>query len=152
MTYGWAILVVLISISSLAYFGVLNPGKLLPTSCTFVPGISCDDSYITSTSFYIVVTNGFGLDLVFSTFNLTAPSGNSYYGAEDITLIDGASAIYDLNITNEQGHPIQRRGLTKYNGLYFMGLQWMHSSKSAQFVGVAEDANYIVKEILSKDI
>ena len=33
-----------------------------------------------------------------------------------------------------------------------MGLQWMHSSKSAQFVGVAEDANYIVKEILSKDI
>ena len=58
----------------------------------------------------------------------------------------------NLDITNELGHPIQRRGITKYNGLYFMGLQWMHSSKSAQFVGVAEDANYIVKEILSKDI
>ena len=58
----------------------------------------------------------------------------------------------NLDITNELGHPIQRRGLTKYNGLYFMGLQWMHSSKSAQFVGVAEDADYIVKEILSKDI
>ena len=57
-----------------------------------------------------------------------------------------------LNITNKQGHPIQRRGLTKYNGLYFMGLQWMHSSKSAQFVGVAEDADYIVKDILSRKL
>ena len=58
----------------------------------------------------------------------------------------------NLDITNELGHPIQKRGVTKYNGLYFMGLQWMHSSKSAQFVGVAEDAEFIVNDILSKNI
>lgn len=33
-----------------------------------------------------------------------------------------------------------------------MGLQWMHSSKSAQFIGVAEDANFIVRDILSKNL
>ena len=107
MTYGWAILVVIISITALASFGVLRPAKLLPSSCTFEPGISCDDSYITSTSFYIVLTNGFGQDIVFSAVNLTAPSGNSYYSGEDqedVPLSDGESATYDLNITDEIGY------------------------------------------------
>ena len=43
MTYGWAILIVLIAIGAFAYFGVLNPQRLLPKSCTVVPGFSCDD-------------------------------------------------------------------------------------------------------------
>jgi putative flavoprotein involved in K+ transport len=58
----------------------------------------------------------------------------------------------DLDVTDDNNHPIQRRGVTKYKGLYFMGLQWMHSSKSAQFIGVAEDANFIVRDILSKNL
>ncbi len=82
----------------------------------------------------------------------------------DISALENISSIiwatgfrYDfkwikLDITNKFGHPVQRRGITKYNGLYFMGLQWMHSSKSAQFVGVAEDAKFIVDDILSKNI
>jgi len=40
-TYGWAFLVILIMIGALAYFGVLNPGGLLPARCTFSPEISC---------------------------------------------------------------------------------------------------------------
>ena len=35
MTYGWAILVVLVVIGALAYFGVLSPKKLLPDKCLF---------------------------------------------------------------------------------------------------------------------
>ena len=41
-------------------------------------------------------------------------------------------------------------GVTNHSGLYFMGLQWMYSSKSAQFIGVSEDAKYIVEEIEKK--
>jgi hypothetical protein len=40
-TYGWAFLVILIMIGALAYFGVLNPGGLLPARCTFSPEITC---------------------------------------------------------------------------------------------------------------
>lgn len=43
MTYGWAILVVLVAIGALAYFGVLSPEKFLPKSCTIEPGLSCED-------------------------------------------------------------------------------------------------------------
>jgi len=42
-TYGWAFLVILIMISSLAYFGILNPSKLLPDRCNFGSEISCVD-------------------------------------------------------------------------------------------------------------
>ena len=43
MTYGWAILVVLVAIGALAYFGVLSPDQFLPNRCTFPSGIACVD-------------------------------------------------------------------------------------------------------------
>ena len=43
MTYGWAILVVLVVIGALAYFGVLNPNILVPEKCTMATGLSCKD-------------------------------------------------------------------------------------------------------------
>jgi hypothetical protein len=43
MTYGWAILVVLVAIGALAYFGVLNQGSFAPTMCTLPTGLSCLD-------------------------------------------------------------------------------------------------------------
>ena len=43
MTYGWAILVVLVAIGALAYFGVLNPEEFLPEKCTGPAGMDCLD-------------------------------------------------------------------------------------------------------------
>ncbi|MCB9359484.1 YpfN family protein [Candidatus Woesearchaeota archaeon] len=43
MTYGWALLVVLIAIAALAYFGLLNPSRFLPEKCEIAPGITCMD-------------------------------------------------------------------------------------------------------------
>ncbi len=43
MTYGWAIMVVLVMIGALAYFGVLNPGKYTPDRCLVTTGFSCGD-------------------------------------------------------------------------------------------------------------
>ncbi len=50
MTYGWAILVVLIAIGALAYFGVLSPDKFLPERCTFPAGIDCIDKAVITAS------------------------------------------------------------------------------------------------------
>jgi hypothetical protein len=47
MTYGWAILVVLVVIGALAYFGVLNPQNLLPDRCEMQQGFYCKDYVIT---------------------------------------------------------------------------------------------------------
>ena len=52
MTYGWAILVVLIAIGALAYFGVLNPEKFLPEKCVIASGsgLFCEDFSTSSAS------------------------------------------------------------------------------------------------------
>ena len=42
-----------------------------------------------------------------------------------------------------QGYPIQRRGVTSYRGLYFLGLEWQHSAQSHIIPGLGEDAAYL---------
>jgi putative flavoprotein involved in K+ transport len=45
------------------------------------------------------------------------------------------------------GHPVQKRGVTKYPGLYFLGLNWQHKAKSALLAGVGQDAAFIAEDI-----
>ncbi len=63
MTYGWAILVVLVVIGALAYFGVLNPSNLLPEKCTFPLQLSCRDQKIGTANIKFVLQNGAGKDM-----------------------------------------------------------------------------------------
>lgn len=53
----------------------------------------------------------------------------------------------DLPIFDGWGYPIQDRGVTGYSGLYFVGLHFLHTRKSALFYGVGEDADYVVGHI-----
>jgi hypothetical protein len=64
MTYGWAILVVLIVIGALAYFGVLNPNILVPPKCTLETGLSCKDYRITEDKITLSLENGMGKGIV----------------------------------------------------------------------------------------
>ena len=47
MTYGWAVLVVLIVIGAIAFFlSANNPTDLIPEQCTLSDGFFCDDYFI----------------------------------------------------------------------------------------------------------
>jgi putative flavoprotein involved in K+ transport len=48
---------------------------------------------------------------------------------------------------DEHGWPVQVRGVASVAGLYFVGLHWLHKRKSALFVGVGEDAEYVVSQL-----
>ena len=48
-----------------------------------------------------------------------------------------------LPFLDEEGYPIQQRGVAKIPGLYILGLDWLHSAKSGLFAGVGEDAAYL---------
>src|SRR5215469_11990690 len=52
-----------------------------------------------------------------------------------------------LPIFDGDGYPIQKRGITNYPGLYFVGLPWLHNAKSGLLFGVARDAAHIVAVI-----
>jgi len=74
MTYGWAILVVLVVIGALAYFGVLNPQNLLPEKCTLPMGLYCRDHLISSAgngSIRLRLENGMGQGIMIRSINVT---------------------------------------------------------------------------------
>ncbi|HUH84780.1 MAG TPA: MSMEG_0569 family flavin-dependent oxidoreductase [Stellaceae bacterium] len=56
----------------------------------------------------------------------------------------------DLPIFDVRGAPAHRRGVTREEGLYFLGLQWLHSWGSGRFSGVARDAAYLADHIAAR--
>ena len=79
MTYGWAILVVIAAIAALAYFGVLDPTKMLPERCTGPAGLDCiDKASISETGVMFVLRNNIGFPVVINNVqgvSCTGPSG-----------------------------------------------------------------------------
>ena len=90
------------------------------------------------------------------------------YSAEEITELDLKAAhvntviwakgytfdygLVKLPVTDEDGFPIQQRGVTQYPGLYFVGTTWLHKRKSPILLGVNEDAEHIVAHMSGDEI
>jgi hypothetical protein len=106
MTYGWAILVVLIAIGALAFFGVLSPERFLPSKCTLQPGLACVDHKVTPGSVQVVVKNGYGSDITVNTVGVQSCGST----APAATLANGAQATYTVTCTT----PLTG---SKYNGI-----------------------------------
>jgi putative flavoprotein involved in K+ transport len=54
----------------------------------------------------------------------------------------------DLPVFDDGGWPVHTRGVTPVEGLYFLGVHWLHKRKSALLLGVGEDAEHIVSTIV----
>ena len=104
MTYGWAILVVLVAIGALAYFGVLSPEKFLPSRCTLASGIACLDHKATATSLVVVAKNSLGYDVTITDLKaqqctaqtpltISFPNGGTY--TADMVCVNSASSKYN---------------------------------------------------------
>ena len=55
-----------------------------------------------------------------------------------------------LPVFDEDGYPVQKRGVTAYPGLYFLGMAWLHTGKSGLIFGVGEDAAHIAADIATR--
>jgi putative flavoprotein involved in K+ transport len=71
-------------------------------------------------------------------------------GRENITNVIWASGFrldfeswIDLDLNPRDGNPEQIQGVSRHPGLYFMGLQLMHTRKSGLIFGVGEDAEHV---------
>jgi len=59
-------------------------------------------------------------------------------------------SIIDVPIFDERGYPSHRRGVTPVDGLYFLGLPWLHNWGSGRFAGVGHDAEFLADHICTK--
>jgi len=55
-----------------------------------------------------------------------------------------------IPVFDEDGYPIQWRGVTASPGLYFMGVHYQHKNKSDLLYGVGEDAAYVASVVTAR--
>ena len=107
MTYGWAILVVLVAVGALAYFGVLSPDRFLPSKCTMQPGIACIDHKASSDQLEVVIQNSLGFDVTITD-----------YKAQQCTALTGLSISFTNGGQQKATMVCTNSGSTKYNGQF----------------------------------
>ena len=121
MTYGWAILVVLVVIASLAYFGVLNPQQFLPRKCQFRHGIVCQDLKIDWTGtndadVYLRLSNGLGSDIKIDSISFTSDNSKIICAnpSTDTLLLQGQEATINFTCTTVNlGEGVRIKGVSK---------------------------------------
>lgn len=55
-----------------------------------------------------------------------------------------------LPVVDEFGFPLTRRGVTRFEGLFFIGMPWLHTQKSGLLAGVGEDAAFLAELISNR--
>lgn len=129
LTYGWAIMVVVVAIAALAYFGVLNPTKWFSTNtCTLPAGLSCIDHSITYIPLYhgqkahndftIVIKNNLGADSHITSLALSDQYGQQYSPAVPDSFPNGQSdtiTVSDITISRVPPNNPSMLSGTKYD-------------------------------------
>jgi putative flavoprotein involved in K+ transport len=59
-------------------------------------------------------------------------------------------SLVRLPVVDADGYPIQKRGVTNHDGLYFLGMPWLHSRRSGILFGVGDDAAYLAAHIAAR--
>ena len=52
-----------------------------------------------------------------------------------------------LPVLDSWGYPVQQRGVTRFPGLYFLGMNLLYNRKSGILLGVGDDAAHIATHI-----
>ena len=60
-------------------------------------------------------------------------------------------SLVKLPVLDRDGYPTQKRGVTAYEGLYFLGMPWLHKRKSGILFGVGDDAAYLAERIAARE-
>ncbi|TAL55536.1 MAG: hypothetical protein EPN86_03280 [Nanoarchaeota archaeon] len=105
MTYGWAILVVLVVIAALAYFGVLDPTNVVPDRCAFSSAFTCSDFLVTTVpgnNISFTILNGIGKDVYIykanaTSLGLSANCENNMNLGPGILVPAGSEQVINLN-------------------------------------------------------
>jgi len=71
-------------------------------------------------------------------------------GISTVIWANGYSYDYSfvhLPVRDDLGFPVQRRGITRFPGLYFVGMNLLYKRKSGILLGVGEDAEHVTSVI-----
>lgn len=110
------------------------------------------------------------IDAYIAENNIDAPQEPAFHKAwrpeQEITEIDcdkeGITSILwaigfrpdyswiDVDVFDDAGRPVYKRGVCQEDGFYFIGLGWLNTWGSGRFLGIDEDSRYLADHILAK--
>ncbi len=93
MTYGWALLIILVAIAAISYYGVTNPEKFIPESCTMPTGIMCLAHRVQTTETLLVLRNNMGEDITISAIAMAGCTTETF----TTYLLNGAKANFTID-------------------------------------------------------
>ena len=97
MTYGWALLIVLVAVSALAYFGILNADKFLPERCLMTSGVACLGHKATTSEVTLVLQNSLGQDITVDTLRIEVSGSTLCSSSPGSSLQNGDKATYTIS-------------------------------------------------------
>lgn len=113
-TYGWAFLSALIAVGALAYFGFLNPTKLLPSNCDFGKQLDCVEYRLMSDNTAnaradLFLRNNFGkpINIIGVGGDAIGIDGSSPSGPLPFTINSGAQQEVRLTLNNPQNYLVR---------------------------------------------
>lgn len=59
-------------------------------------------------------------------------------------------SLVRLPVTDGDGFPVTQRGVTRFPGLYFLGMPWLYTQKSGLLLGVGEDARFLAEHLAQR--
>ena len=79
ITYGWALIIILVVIAAIAYIGDLNPKKIIPDRCVFSPEIECVAYALSSAdnTLKLKLKNNLGGMITVTSFELSSEGSTS---------------------------------------------------------------------------
>ena len=109
LTYGWAMLIVLVAIGALTYYGILDPTVLLPDKCTLQKGpLECTDQkiYIFSSAngqFHLKLANIFDNAVEVKSLKISREDFQCSYSGSIKTIAGGTEGCIPLFCENIPG-------------------------------------------------
>ena len=100
MTYGWAILVVIVVIGAISYYGIFNPSNFIKSSCTLPLNLKCVDYLIKGGNIRLNILNARGEDIKIekiTAINSGLFNTNCSFSSDGALLKNGEQAIFILN-------------------------------------------------------
>ena len=74
-------------------------------------------------------------------------------GVGSVIWCTGFTADFDwihAPVTDDNGRPVHKRGVSPVPGIYYLGFPWLHSRKSGIIHGINEDARFIAETIAAR--
>ena len=153
MTYGWAILVVLVVIGALAYFGILNPATLLPERCEVQMGLYCKDHLINTSAstptpnkgrITLRIENGRGTDIKIAKIIANCTSASTadcswlpkIPGTGDELILNGVTAKFSLNRSLCAIESAYKGKNTKLK--WDLAIKWYYADSTSSFTHTAK--------------